>query len=244
MSYPRRGAGSLAYKTPEWEKPNVHHQALVEAELSGVGSMDMEYGRPHIPGGRVVELEHKTGVIFQPSPEEEALSRWQKYQFLDLERLLAKVWRRGLSGINFDEIYRVYQAFYPIGKAKTFADVKKFVDFHIASPDQERLLLFGLSLIGVSPQFQAEIIKRWRNNGKPKIKDFAPYFTHVFSVDFFFNLAIASDLISRGRPSHRIDLAYLYYLPFCMVFTSNDNFHADIVPFFLRDNQSFVTGPT
>ena len=47
---------------------------------------------------------------------------------------------------------------------------------------------------------------------------------HMFSVDFFFHLAIAADLISRVRPEgkadNKVDIAYLYYLPFCMVFVS------------------------
>jgi hypothetical protein len=37
-------------------------------------------------------------------------------------------------------------------------------------------------------------------------------------------------------------LAYLYYLPFCSVFTSRDNFHANIVPLFLSPEQTFVNG--
>jgi hypothetical protein len=44
------------------------------------------------------------------------------------------------------------------------------------------------------------------------------------------------------KPSHQVDLAYLYYLPFCSVFTSKDNFHAQIVPLFLDPFQTFVNG--
>ena len=44
------------------------------------------------------------------------------------------------------------------------------------------------------------------------------------------------------KPSHHVDLAYLYYLPFCSVFTSKDNFHAQIVPLFLGPMQDFVNG--
>jgi hypothetical protein len=44
------------------------------------------------------------------------------------------------------------------------------------------------------------------------------------------------------KPSHQVDLAYLYYLPFCSVFTSKDNFHAQIVPLFLGPMQDFVNG--
>jgi hypothetical protein len=40
----------------------------------------------------------------------------------------------------------------------------------------------------------------------------------------------------------RHPLAYLYYLPFCSVFTSKDNFHAEIVPLFLTSEQTFVNG--
>ncbi|MGC2330827.1 MAG: hypothetical protein WA581_05195 [Candidatus Acidiferrales bacterium] len=37
-------------------------------------------------------------------------------------------------------------------------------------------------------------------------------------------------------------MLYLYYLPFCSVFTSKDNFHAQIVPLFLAPEQTFVNG--
>jgi hypothetical protein len=240
---PEEVVGSLAYKTPDYSsKPNAHHRDLMEGELFGHGKLDMELGRPHITGGKTVELDGKRGVIFEPSPEEEAFSRWQNYEFLELERFRAKQWRLGLSNLDLELQYKVFQVFYPLGKPKTLKDVKRFVDFYIDGPDQESVLIFGLALVGVSAEGQAEVLRRWRAQAKPAVRAFAPYFTHVFSVDFFFYLAIAADIIGRGRPSHKIDLAYLYYLPFCMVFTSSDKLHADIVPFFLRENQTFVLG--
>lgn len=239
---PEQVVGNLAYKTPERGKPNVHHKRLLEGELSGFGKVDMENGRPHISGGKTVELGGKTGVIFQPSPEEEAFSRWQKGEFLQLERSQAKQWRQGLSNINLQEFYDWFQMFFPIGKPRTLADVKKLVDFQINETDQEKVFVFGLTLIGAAISFQEEIIKRWRQEGRPKIKDFAPYFHHVFSVDLFFYIAIAADLIGRGRPSHKIDLSYIYYLPFCKIFTSNDKLHAEIIPHFIKENQTFISG--
>lgn len=240
---PEEVVGNLALKTPDYSsKPNAHHASLLRGELLGIGKIDMDNGRPHISGGQTIELEGKTGVIFQPSPEEEALSRWQNHEFLDLERLRAKAWRNGLSGINLEENYKLFQIFFPIGKPKNLGDVRKLVDFQIDGPDQKKVLEFGLSLVGVSPQFQEEIMTRWDRDGKPSIRDFAPYFAHVFSVDLFFYLAISADLIGRGRPSHKVDLAYLYYLPFCMIFTSNDKLHAELVPHFLRENQTFIPG--
>jgi len=240
---PEDVVGSLAYKTPDMSsRPNVHHTTLLAGELLGSGKVEMGDGRPIVSGGQVKELGGKTGIVFERSPEEEAFGRWQKKEFLDIERLNAKVWRQALSNIDLEKNYELFQMFFPLGKPKTLVDVKRFVDFHIDGPDQEKILIFGLSLLGIPPHSQIQTIAKWNDFGKPKIRQFAPYFTHVLSVDLFFYLAIAADLIGRGRPSHKIDLAYLYYLPFCMVFTSNDKLHSDLVPFFLRDNQTFVSG--
>jgi hypothetical protein len=64
----------------------------------------------------------------------------------------------------------------------------------------------------------------------------------VMTVDLFFNLAIGSDLIGRERGSNKVDLAYLYYLPFCMVFVSNDRLHERCVPCFLTEHKAIVDG--
>ncbi len=241
---PEEVVGNIAYKTPEFGKPNVYHQSLLEGELSGSVIIDMKNGRPHISGGRTLELNGKTGVYFQPSIEEESLQRWQNGEFLLLERQTARSWRKELSNIDLEKVYEAFQGFFSaeIEKPKTLKQLKVFVDSYLNVQNQETLFDLGLKFIGVTPKFRDEIIKRWKDTGKKAIKEFAPYFTHVFSVDLFFYLAIATDLISRGRPSHKIDISYLYYLPFCMVFTSNDKLHSNIVPLFLRNNQSYIAG--
>jgi hypothetical protein len=70
-------------------------------------------------------------------------------------------------------------------------------------------------------------------HGRPRPTDLAPYAAHVMTVDLFFNLTVGSDLIGRERPSNKVDLAYLYYLPFCMLFVSNDRLHERYAPCFL-----------
>src|SRR5467141_3788979 len=192
--------GSLAYKAPDMgSRPNVHHGALLAAELSGSFDVDMRYGRPIISGGETLELEGKTGVIFHPSPEERAFVRWQKKEFLELERSQAKEWRRALSSLDLREMYELFRPFFPLGKPRTLADVKRFVDFHIDGPDQERVLIFGLTLLGIPTQSQELIVRRWKNSGKRSVREFAPYFAHVFSVEMFFCLGVAADVIGRER---------------------------------------------
>lgn len=86
------------------------------------------------------------------------------------------------------------------------------------------------------------IFLRWLDSGAPPIAVFAPYAAYVATVQLFFQLAVSLDLISGDRPSNAADIAYLYYLPFCMVFTSGDKLHAKTVPLFLRSNQVFQPG--
>jgi hypothetical protein len=62
------------------------------------------------------------------------------------------------------------------------------------------------------------------------------------TVDLFFALAIAAGLIAKERPSNKADIAYLYYLPFCMVFASMDKLHVRTVPLFLKGKQRFIWG--
>lgn len=235
--------GSLAYRTPDLHsKANVHHRTLLEGELAGEEKIEMD-GRPIIGGGRYVELGGQTGAYFEASPEEEAMQRWRDHKFLELERLYAKQWREGLSNVDFKEIYSHYQMrFAGHPKPKTIEEVKAMADKFIDSPDQEQILVTGLASIGVTPKFVEEIVTRWRTVGRPPITKFAPYFTHVLSVDLVFLFGIGTDLIGRGRPSHKIDVAYLYYLPFCTIFTSNDRLHKLLAPLFLRSDQSFIPG--
>ena len=59
---------------------------------------------------------------------------------------------------------------------------------------------------------------------------------------WLFHIAIAAHLISPERPSNRTDIAYLFYLPFCMMFVSSDKLHRETANLFLRADQEFVWG--
>jgi hypothetical protein len=202
----------------------------------------MRFGRPILSRGQRMILGDKMGVVFQESPEEEAFHRWQKRQFMEIERQIAKSWRRTLSNIDFEKQYRLFQKGLGSAKPKTLTEVKSLVDIIVNGPDQEGLLHLGLIFLGFSTNFRQRAVSHWYSQGRLPIREFAPYFFHILNVDLFFYTAIAADLISRERPSHKIDIAYLYYLPFCMIFTSNDKLHETLAPFFLKPNQTFIKG--
>ncbi|MBZ5528176.1 MAG: hypothetical protein LAN71_09795 [Acidobacteriia bacterium] len=118
-----------------------------------------------------------------------------------------------------------------MGKPRTLAEVKTLADAYIDSSPQDGVFRFGLYLLSVPEQRHDEIIGRWKKAGSPRVRDYAPYFRHLIGVVLFFSLAVAADQVSRIRPKgkadNKVDIAYLYYLPFCHVFASRDNIPAD-----------------
>ncbi|MDD5172632.1 MAG: hypothetical protein PHG59_00600 [Patescibacteria group bacterium] len=164
---------------------------------------------------------------------------------LEIEQKIAKRWRRGLKSMTQVESHKISQRFLGLfGVPKSLSELKIQVDRIIDELDKKDILILGLSLIDFSPEAQKEILQRWKDDGSKPIKEFAPYFTYVLSVDLFFYLGINSNLFSSFRhpQTHKVDIAYLYYLPFCKIFVSNDKIHIGISSFFLRPDQSFIKG--
>ncbi len=188
-------------------------------------------------------LEGCTGVIYKQSPEAEAFSRWQEGKFLEVEKQHAKRWRQELESVDLKAMRESFHGIWEqAGKPRNFGDIKALAATLIDGPDQHAVLRMGLALTIIDTGWVEQIVTRWESLGRPPIRDYAPYFTHVLTVDLFFYLAIAAGLIGSDRKSNKADIAYLYYLPFCMVFTSKDNLHVRTVPYFLRTDQSFVNG--
>src|ERR1700720_52409 len=240
---PEQFAASLAEKTPVYHSHlNAHHLTIIEAELSGQLVVKMD-GRPLVPGAQVVELEGQTGIILRPPPEQEAFSRWQRHEYFDLERRWAKAWRTHLSGFDLPQIYHRNQCWFETRpKPRTLDEAKVLAAQILDEVDKENALLFGLQLLGGLPDAQLFVKKRWYASDCPPLRLFAPYSGYVAGVNLFFYIAFAAGLIGRERPSNLVDLAYLYYLPFCRVFVSRDNLHRRIARVFLSDDQEFIWG--
>jgi hypothetical protein len=117
--------------------------------------------------------------------------------------------------------------------------VKPAIDAFCTTAEKETIVL-ALDVLGVPDQSPREVLARWEAAGRPTLDTFAPYTTHVFKVDLIYYLGVDRGFISGDRPSNKADMAYLYYLPFCMLFTSGDKLHQRTAPLFLRPDQSFA----
>lgn len=235
-STPEQLVGSLADRTPEDGTLTIHHLDVLRFELAGEFGMVQLRGGPFVTGGRSVQLGESKGMLFLPTKEQEAMQRWMAREFLDAERTYAKLWRRSLMGIDLDAMSKSAMA--ELGphwrKSRTLQDAREMADVLIDHMDPEWLLGFGIDLLGVS-ELKEKVITGWVARRRPPLRDCFPYFIFMLSINIFFCLVLPTQLLSSVKKSHQIDLAYLYYLPFCSVFTSKDNFHAQIVPLFLKE---------
>ncbi len=233
----------IAQKTPELSgSPCMFHQELAVSNLLGQ-DVPMD-GRIPRPGGRYVMGGGQSGVVYNESPEMKAYGRWQEERFLEVERSFAVGWRKLLEASDLNQIAKGIRKLGVDGKSCKSLDQAKAIAQGIvdgSSKPYERLGM-AVQFFHIPQQHHKHLIERWRDLGQPTLSTFAPYAAYVLTVEIFFHICIAANLISSERPSNRTDIAYLFYLPFCMMFVSNDRLHRRTAKLFLRPDQEFVWG--
>jgi hypothetical protein len=229
----------LAAKVPDQPHPNVFHRTLIQDDL--LNSPVPMTGQIPLAGG-VAKPDGLGGVsvVIQEPPEAEMVRRWQAAEFAEAERRYASAWREGLLAINFTKRIEAAGRLLPPGKSiRDLRGVKVLIDQFLRGNDQ-KTVVSGAQFLGLSDALVAMIDKRHAAAGRPPFDAFAPYAAFVLSVDLVFYLGMATGLIRSQRKTNLIDLSYLYYLPFCMVFTSKDRLHESLAPMFMRPRQRFV----
>jgi hypothetical protein len=220
-STPEQLIGSLADRTPDSQGyPNVHHIAILNSELTRQFDIKTVYERVAMAHGEPVQLGDKKGVVYRKSKEQEALERWTKRQFLDVERNMAKQWRRSLTAVDFDAMVKhVMRSIGPWRAPKTLEDAKQLADTIIDYLDTEWLLRFGLDLLGLPeainvPNAADIVIADWIQRRRPPLREHVPYFVFLLTVNIFFCLVLST-------PSVRLPLSILSigsdWLPFSVI---------------------------
>ncbi len=241
---PEMGVGQIADKFPdEHGTPCVHHVSAALSDLAG-WSVPMT-GQIPVAGGRLIKHSGKQATVFDGFPEVDAFHRWINRDFFSIERTYASVWRQQIIATDLRQLAdRLALSEISSSNCRSIADAwalaDRFVHDQSKALEQFRALFTALS---GPPQYLRQVLVRWNREGRPALADFAPYAAHLVTVEIFFMIALKRGFVSTERPSNRVDVAYLFYLPFCMVFVSSDRLHRRCSPFFLRSDQDFVWGP-
>ncbi|HVT73838.1 MAG TPA: hypothetical protein VHD61_11930 [Lacunisphaera sp.] len=233
----------IAEKTPELSAAmNVHHLTLCYSELRGNPSRYS--GRPVLAGARRAINDGKKGIVFDLSPEADAFNRWRRGEFREVERLFAKQWRLALAmppKAPADDFLSWERK--GLQDCKNVQEVHAFARAIIREMRQTPhvRIKFVFEMLGLTKDLDY-MARLYMTHGAPSLYEYCPYTAHVLEVEVFFRLATERGVLDRNRPSDKIDIAYLHYLPFSQIFVSYDRLHRTIVPLFLTEKQMFVPG--
>ncbi|WP_309663170.1 hypothetical protein [Sphingomonas sp.] len=225
--------------------PNLPHTELIAMNLRGY-EVEMR-GVPLVGGGqRVQNAKGEWGVFLGETPEVETLRRWQSGEFDDADRAQAAGWRVTSKNFDLQALVRSMK----MSKQQradisglTLLDLKRTIDLFCGDPAaQFRTLSSAFESFDVDPKERTLIKRKWVALGRPHISVFAPYAYFALQLTMTFLSGVSFRLIPE-RPTNIVDLQYLYYLPFCQVFTSGDKLHRELAPLFMRPKQQFVWAP-
>ena len=220
---------------------NTHYWKIIEYEL--FGNEVILDGRPFLDMKEVKQEDfNRKGFIIEETVEERAIYKWREGKITEADHQLSQLWRTLTTKedilINLRKILR--SEFHQ--KLKSFDDLNARVKFILSNQNlQPTLFAFMVNNYISNESDKMKTFQRWKNEGSPLISKFAPYTAHCLKVDLLFQLGLQSDLIGT-RPTNLVDIEYLYYLPFCSLFTSNDKIHKNLIHYLLRDNQRFILG--
>ena len=239
---PEESVSNLAFKLQKLHSfLNTNHLKLIEMELLEKKKIDMESGNIY---NTIYEFKDSTGKkksVYEFSLAKEEEERWRRRVFSkrDIEN--------GEDIFNFKKfsskkLHGSYEKnFANKQKPETFKELKEYVDNYISNENQKYLLLKWLPSFFTSKEQQEKVLTRWKEEGCPPIRKFAPYFTYVTTILNFLSFGMHFKIITVDT-SDFIDVHYFFYLPFCNVFTSKDKFHKNLFPLFSNKNQTFICG--
>jgi len=157
---------------------------------------------------------------------------------------VAKSWESTLShtaallhnlGKSFDSKFGSTQ------RLKSLADLEAYTNHFMATAEPEEMLDFVISRFAEASSAPA-IRKRWRDASQTSLGDFAPYAFHCCRACVLFEYALWSELVRTGKHAKSFfDLYYLYYLPLCDAFASQDRLHHRLAPMLMGADQTLFT---
>jgi len=200
---------------------------LYAHEISMIGQVPVDGAAPNvrmINGGR--------GLLYDSTPQQMLWGRWANGEFSTDDELTATAWRNGIDQIDLDGLTALWREFSSqhFGSARNQAELISTLEAFLtdsAPMAQRKILNMTLELVKASPE-ERRVAHALMNIGEMQsVIEFAPYAVSVLRLFLAFVCGLARGFIGP-RPTNYIDLQYLYYSPFCMVFVSNDKFHREM----------------
>jgi hypothetical protein len=221
----------------------VNHEARLLAVQSLIGNHIPMTGQVLAQGGVAVDdPQLGRGFFVDLTWWNDAILRWQRGEFSDVERQSSELWRTVTHLPGFSSLWesiRRHGIILPkIQSTDELGTVLHDVTTDVRLQDAWfEILLQRFRVTGREEKY----IRRRRATSQQPLRTFAPYAHHCLKVWVGLVIVVHHKLF-RWEPTHIVDVQYLNYLPFCQVFSSNDRLHRILAPALKREDQTFLTG--
>ncbi len=173
-----------------------------------------------------------TGLLYDSVPEQRMWGRLASGDFTTDDEQISTAWRDGLEKVNLRAVGDKWKEFarHHFGSARNLTELIAQIDTILSDPRpdiQLEVLGITLSFLRAPTLVKNLVFKRLLDRPGFLAKDLASYASSIVRLYLTFIGGLARGFIGP-RPSHYIDLQYLFYVPFCMVFVSADKFHREM----------------
>jgi hypothetical protein len=170
------------------------------------------------------------GIIYDGRQDWAMWNAWANGDFTEANAMLATRWREQAAMIDLDGISMEWKPFcdqYMQG-VRSVQNVIDRVDALIAQPDQQRNLLgMVYHFLEAPPAAQLMSSSMFATGSLTDVRAWAPYATSIARLGMVFCCCLTLRYIT-WRPTNVLDLQYLFYAPFGMVFVSHDRLHQQL----------------
>jgi hypothetical protein len=188
----------------------------------------------------IVDEEEGSAAIIEEGPLNHLVRRLATGKATEADRQLAARWRagsRGLSLSGLNDFVNQHRIIVPrVGNPAEAVDAAR--GLADTATLQNLWLAWLIETLAVNARTESEIVVRWRTRGG-LLRSFAPYAHYCLHAQLSLFVAWRSNVV-KWKPTNLLDLEYLYYLPFCSVFVSEDKLHCALAPPLMRPDQAFV----
>lgn len=213
-------------------------ESLAGSDVPMTGQI-IPHGLSHVAGS-----DREPALFLGPTEANQGILRWARSQFTAEERVTADKFRREAEAFELGSLWgRLDRG--RVTLAKSIEAIPPIVDDFLDSegnyPDVLNWLVDQLRPLSPQariPELRRHILDTWRRDRRV-LRSAAPYPDHC--ARSLLMLLVGSNVLSQ-RPTNRLDIEYLLYLPFCHLFVSNDKVHRQLINSLLRPYQMFATG--
>ncbi|MBU0596377.1 SEC-C domain-containing protein [Candidatus Bipolaricaulota bacterium] len=219
---------------------NIQHGVLLLNDLLGT-PVSMIKKPVVLAGDETRHDDGRTGMYYEETDFDRAILRWQTGDFDAADSILASQWRRSSEELDL-EAYRTRNAKsrLPDPGPSSLGELTEMLDAYVeATPARTDVLTHLIREFGFSQEHAQRICYRAECMGPGPLSQMSAYGALCAKTGLIFYYGLVHGFIGT-RATNRIDLDYLYYLPFTHVFVSGDKFHVAMAPCLVRDSQMFV----